>query len=87
MDSQAAIPGRQLGMVAPARAARVGKYEDAFEIVHERRSLGKVGRCSTVLDDKARALADDAAGAAGYLGDQVRSKLLNDLIEGAGHRR
>ena len=61
VNPQAAILCRQLGMVAPARAARVGEHEDTLDVIHERRGLGEVGRTGTGFDQQTSALADDAA--------------------------
>ena len=87
MNPQAAIPCRQLGMVAPARAARVGEHEDALDVIHERRGLGEVGRAGTGFDQQPIALADDAARAAGHFGDHVGTEALDDLVQRARHRR
>src|SRR5215471_11676982 len=74
-------------MVAPAGAAGVGEHEDPLGVIHERRGLGEVRRRSTVLDDEAAAPADDTAGTAGDLSDHIGTKSLDDLIQGARHRR
>src|SRR5262249_17636477 len=54
VNPQAAIPCRQLRMVAPAGATGVGEHEDSLGVIHERRGLGC--RRGTVLDDEAAAL-------------------------------
>src|SRR2546429_533444 len=74
-------------MVAPARAARVGEHEDTLDVIHERGGLGEVCGARTGFDQQPIALVDDPARAAGYLGDHIRPKSLDDLVERAGHRR
>ena len=43
MNTQPAIPSRQFGMLASARAAGVAEDEDALGVVHEGRGLGEIG--------------------------------------------
>jgi len=74
-------------MVAPTRTTRVGEHEDTLGVIHERGGLGEVGRCGTVLNGEAPALADDAAEATRNLSDHIRPKSLHDLVERARHRR
>ena len=61
--------------------------EDALDVIHEGSGLGEIGRAGAVLDHQPIALANDAARAAGHLGDHVRAEALNDLVERARHRR
>ena len=44
VNPQPAIPRRQLGMVAPARAAGIAEDEDTLGVIHEGGGLGEVGR-------------------------------------------
>src|SRR5277367_1014949 len=74
-------------MVAPARAARVGEHEDTLDVIHECGGLGEVCGARTGFDQQPIALADDPARAAGYLGDHVCPKSLDDLVECSGHGR
>ena len=85
VNPQAAIPGRQLGMVRTSCTSGIAEDEDALGVIHECRGLGEVRRRGTVLDDEADAVADDAAGAPGHLRHHVRPEPLHDLIEGARH--
>ena len=87
VDAQPPIPRRQLGVVAAPRAARFREDEDALGVIHEGRGLGEVGRAGAVLDHQPVALADDAARAAGHLGDHVGAEALDDLVERAGNGR
>ena len=87
VDAQAPISSRQLGMVAPPRAARVGEHEDALDVIHEGRCLGEIGRTGSIFDQQSVALADDASRAAGHFGDHVGAEALHDLIQRAGYRR
>ena len=47
----------------------------------------RLAEAARVLDDEALALADDAARAAGHLGDGIRTEALHDLVERTGHGR
>ena len=70
-------------MVASPRAAGVAEDEDALGVIHEGGGLGEIGRGGAVLDHQPIALADDAARAAGDLGDHVGAEALDDLVERA----
>ena len=87
MDPQAAIPGRQLGMVRTSCTSGIAEDKDSLGVIHKRRGFGEVCRRGTVLDDEAAALADDTAGAPGDLSDHIGTKSLHDLVEGAWHGR
>ncbi len=52
MHAQPLIPGRQIGVIAAAGAAGVGKHQDALFVVHECRGLGEIGASRAVLDDQ-----------------------------------
>ncbi|TWG96283.1 hypothetical protein L598_002700000130 [Mesorhizobium sp. J18] len=90
MDAQPRVPGREFGVVAAASTASIGEDQDALLVVHEGLRLGEIGGRRTVLDhepiDTASArLADDAARAAGDLGDGIGPEMLDDLVERAWH--
>ena len=87
VNPQPAIPRRQFGVVAPARAAGIAEDEDALGVIHESSGLGEIGRRGAGLDHQPIALANDAARAAGNLGDHVRAEALDDLVERARHGR
>ena len=53
VDPQPAIPRRQFGVVAAARAAGIAEDKDALGVIHEGGGLGEVGRGCAVLDDEA----------------------------------
>ncbi len=88
--AQPLVPGPEIGMIAPARAARVGENENWFLVLHEGLGLGEIGMGWPVLDDEARAiridLAHDPPGTPGDLGDHVGPEALDDLVERALHR-
>ena len=87
MHAQPAVLGAEIGMIGPAGAARVGEDEDALLVVHEGLRLGEIGRAGAVFNAEAVRLPDDAARAAGDLGDLVGAETLHDLVERAGDRR
>jgi len=91
MDAQALILCRQIGVIAAARPARVGKHQDALLIVHESLGFGKIGRGWAVLDCKAvdatgAGLAYNTPRPARDLGDYVGAEALDDLVERPGDR-
>jgi len=81
VDAQAAVPGRELGMIGAPGAAGVREDEDAPLIIHEGRSLRQVRGTRAVLDHEAIDLADDAARPPGHLSDEIGAEALDDLVE------
>src|SRR3979411_1952505 len=74
-------------MVRTSCTSGIAEDEDALGVIHECRRFGEVRRGGTTFNDEAPTRADDTAGAAGYFGDHVCPKSLDDLVERAGHRR
>ncbi len=74
-------------MIAAPGAAGVGEDQDALVVVHEGGRLGEIRRGGTGLDAETVAAPDDAARAAGDLGDEVGAEAVQDLVERALHRR
>jgi hypothetical protein len=74
-------------VIAAPGAAGVGEDEDALVVIHESGGFGKVGRGGPAFDAQAVAAFDDAARAAGDLGDQIGAEAVKNLIERALHRR
>ena len=87
VDAQAAVPGRELGMIGAPGAAGVREDEDALGIVHEGGGFGEVRRAGPVLDHQPVSLADHAARASRHLRHHLGSEPLHDLVERAGDRR
>ena len=88
MDPPRAILRAQIGMVGPARTARIGKHQDALVAIHERLRLDQVRAGSARLKLLASIGIDDQPlGAPGDLGDLVHSEPFDDCIERGGDRR
>ena len=87
MDAQPLVPGGEIGMVAAAGAAGIGKHENALLVIHEGLCLGEVGRAGAVLDAEPIALAHDPPRAAGHLRHYLGAEALHDLVERALHGR
>ena len=81
VDAQPPVPRAEVGMVAAARPARVGKHQHALVVVHEGLGLGEVGVGGTGLELKTIGFADNAARTACHLRDRVGAEALDDLIE------
>ncbi|MCD8567962.1 MAG: hypothetical protein LRY50_06330 [Geovibrio sp.] len=52
VDALSLVPRGEVGMVAAARAAGIGKDEDALFIVHEGLRFGEIGRWRAVLEEE-----------------------------------
>ena len=87
MDALPLVAAAEIGVIAAPGAAGVGEDEDALVVVHEGGGLGKIRRSRPGLDAEPVAAADDAARAAGHFGDELGAEAVQDLVEGALHRR
>ena len=77
----------EIGVIAAPGAAGIGEDQDALVVIHEGGGLGEIGRGRTGLDTEAVAAPDDAPRTAGDLGDEIGAETMQDLVEGALHRR
>ena len=85
MDAKPLVQGAQIGMIRPARAACIGKDQDALLVVHERLGFGKARRGRPVLNGKTDAAtfaraSDDPTRAARHLGNNLCAKMMEYLI-------
>ena len=78
----------EIGVIAAPGAAGVGEDQDALVVIHKGGGLGEIRRGGTGLDAERGQLAlDDAARAAGDLGDKIGAEAVQYLVERALHRR
>jgi hypothetical protein len=87
MHALALVAAGAIGVIAAAGAAGVGENEYPLVVVHESGGFGEIRRGGAGLDAEAVMAPDDAPGAAGDFGDEVRAEAVQDLIERALHRR
>ena len=87
MDALTLVFGVEIGVIAAAGAAGVGEDEDALVVVHESRGFCEIRECRTALDAEPVAAFHDPPGAASDLGNKIGAEAVQDLVEGALHRR
>ena len=87
MHTQPLIFCAQIGVITAARAASVGEDENALLIIHERSSLGEIGRWRARLDKMTFSLAHDAPASPRHFRYMIGAEALDDLVECAGDRR
>src|SRR3546814_2275487 len=72
-------------MVAATGDDSIGEDEERLVVIHEALSFREVRRSWTVFNAKPLIFPDDPARTPRHLGDLVRPKMLDDLVERAGH--
>jgi hypothetical protein len=87
MDAPALVFAGEIGVIAAPGAAGVREDQDALVVIHEGGGLGEIRGSRTGHDAQAVVALDDAAGAAGDLGDKICAETVQYLVERALHRR